>query len=142
MQRHSETLTLPYTPEQCFALVADVARYPEFLPWCKAARILSASPTAMTAELVIAFHSLRESYTSSITLTPHTRIQVQQLKGPFSTLNTTWEFTPTDNGTQLTFCLEFAFRSKILEALIGKLYFKAVEKMTHAFVTRAHALYG
>lgn len=133
---------LPYSPQQCFALVADVARYPEFLPWCKAARILSRSERSMNAELIIAFHHLRESYTSHITWDEPHSLNVRQVKGPFDLLVTQWTFAPDEHGTTLHFHMQFRFRSKLLDALIGKLYSKAVEKMTSAFVTRAHALYG
>jgi coenzyme Q-binding protein COQ10 len=143
MPRHEESLHLPYTPQQCFALVADVASYPQFLPWCKAARVLNHTDKAMTAELVIAFHHLHESYTSQITLTPDTSIEVIQTKGPFERLNTHWRFTPDENGTgcTLSFAIDFKFRSKILDALIGTLFHKATQKMTAAFVQRAHTLY-
>ena len=142
MPKHEETLTLPYTPQQCFELVADVARYPEFLPWCKAARVSSRTDYSMNAELVISFHSLRESYTSHITLERPARIEVRQINGPFEVLDTLWQFKEIDGGTEIFFSLEFRFRSRLLEAVIGKLYHKAVEKMTAAFVTRAHLLYS
>ena len=143
MPRHEETLHLPYTPEQCFALVADVASYPQFLPWCKAARIISSSQNLITAELVISFHHLRESYTSQISLTPSSRIAVRQTSGPFERLDTLWQFTPNADGDGCTilFSIDFKFRSRMLDMLIGNLFHKATQKMTAAFVARAHVLY-
>jgi coenzyme Q-binding protein COQ10 len=144
MPRHEEILHVPYSPEQCFALVKDVENYPKFLPWCKAARILSSSEHLITAELVIAFHHLRESYTSRITLTPCSRIDVHQTSGPFEHLDTIWQFSPQEQGEGCTihFAIDFRFRSKMLDMLIGSLFHKATQKMTSAFVQRSHTLYA
>lgn len=143
MHQHQETIHLPYSSQQCYELVADVASYPQFLPWCKAARILAHTENQMRAELVIMFHQLRESYTSDIHLEPYERITIEQTKGPFSQLHTVWEFHPDDasGGCTLSFAIRFQFRSKMLDMLIGNLFHKATKKMTTAFVQRAHALY-
>lgn len=142
MPAHTETQILPYTPEQLFALVADVARYPEFLPWCKAARILEKGERDMLAELVISYHHLSESYTSRVTLAPYSAIDVVMVKGPFEYLTNSWRFTPENGGTRIDFDLDFQFRSKMLERLMGGFFTKATAKMMDAFKARAAALYA
>lgn len=137
----------PYSAEQLFALVADVERYPEFLPWCRAARILSRAEGEFLGELVICFKHICENYTSRVQLFPAaapemSRIEVTMTKGPFSHLVNRWSFTPRDGGTQIDFFIDFGFRSRLLEKLIGPLFSSAAEKMAEAFRTRAHSLYG
>src|SRR5271170_6352481 len=95
MPEHRETRTLPYTPEQMFALVADVERYPEFLPWCVACRIASrVSQNEFTADLAVGFKMVREQFTSRVTLAPIERIHVHYLRGPFQYLENEWRFRP------------------------------------------------
>ena len=139
---------VPYSPRQMFELVAAVDRYPEFLPWCRAARISHKEPGMMLAELIITFKHLSEQYTSKVVLnTPQSEhspcsIQVNMTEGPFHHLTNEWSFTPHGDGTQIDFFLDFKFRSKFLEALIGTLFGRATEKMVSAFHARAQALYG
>lgn len=149
MPSHSDRHLLPYSPSQLFALVADIERYPQFLPWCRAARILSREGNAFLGELVISFRGLTESHVSRVTLNPPERnadgsgsIDVQMVRGPFDHLVNRWQFTPAQGGTQVDFFLDFRFRSKLLEMLIGGLFEKASRKMTGAFRDRAAALYG
>lgn len=142
MPTHTEQQLSPYTPEQIFDLVADVERYPEFLPWCRAGRVLERGEGWMLAELVISFAHLTERYTSRVTLQRPDAIDVVMVKGPFSCLENRWRFAPEGRGTRIDFFLDFAFRSKLLEKLIGGLFGKAAEKMVEAFKTRADQLYG
>ena len=144
-QQHSS----PYSPQQLFALVADVESYPQFLPWCRAARILSRGEGEFSAELIIAFKHISESYTSRVALFPAapcggpSRIEVTMTRGPFSHLVNNWDFVPQpDGGTQVDFYIDFGFRSRLLEKLIGPLFGAAAEKMGGAFQSRADALYG
>lgn len=146
MPAHSETRYSPYTPQQLHALVLDVVRYPEFLPWCRAARILSReSEDRFHAELVISFRHLTERYTSQVTGSGdgrEPRISVQLVSGPFEHLRNEWRFTPApEGGTTIHFLLDFKFKSRLLEMLIGNLFSRASEKMTEAFMARADALY-
>jgi coenzyme Q-binding protein COQ10 len=149
MPSHQSTELSPYSTEQLFALVADVKRYPEFLPWCRAARILSEEGNEILAELVISFAHLTESYTSRVVLTPpmhpqgEARIDVAMVKGPFSHLTNHWHFIPLpDGGTRIELELDFKFKSRLLESLIGGIFERATLKMTTAFKERAAALYG
>ena len=144
MPTHSEKRILPHKPEQLFDLVADVGRYPEFLPWCVAARVLKQCETELRAELAIGFKGIRERFISRVTLDrPSLRIDVAYEKGPFKYLNNHWQFQPHGDGQcQLDFYVDFEFRSRILEMLIGRLFDEAVRRMVRAFEQRADALYG
>lgn len=142
MPSHSDSQILPYTPQQLFDLVADVARYPEFLPWCRAARVMEPTPRTFLGELVIHYKGFTESYTSRVLLTPHSAIEVVMVKGPFEYLTNHWRFTEVKEGTQVDFVLDFKFRSKLLEAMMGGFFSKATEKMIEAFKDRAASLYG
>jgi coenzyme Q-binding protein COQ10 len=143
MPRHSETRYLPYSPEQLFELVADVARYDEFLPWVVAVRIRSSSETEMVADLVVGFNAFKERFTSRISKQRPSRIDVDYVEGPLKYLHNEWRFEPAgDGGTNVQFSVDFAFRSRIFEALAGQMFDRALRRMTGAFETRAAALYG
>lgn len=142
MPQLEEHQILPYTQEQLFQLVIDIESYPQFLPWCRAARILERSENALLGELVIVFAHITESYVSRVEWIDRSAITVTCVKGPFHHLENRWRFTPVEGGTQVDFFLDFAFKSKILDKLIGGYFTKATQKMVSAFKTRANALYG
>jgi len=143
MPRHSETRHLPYTPEQLFNLVADVERYNEFLPWVVAVRIRSASDKEIVADLVVGFSAFKERFTSRVTLDKPRRIHVEYIDGPLKYLHNEWRFDPApEGGTHLFFSVDFAFRSRIFQALAGEMFDRALRRMTDAFERRASALYG
>lgn len=148
MPVHTEIRHFPYSPRQLFDLVADVKNYPEFLPWCRAARVLEHGNGYFTAELVISFKHITEQYTSRVHLTPPERdhspaaIRVELVSGPFDHLDNRWTFEPAeDGGTTLHFHLDFAFKTRWLDKLIGGFFARATEKMVAAFSKRADALY-
>ena len=143
MPRHTETRNLPYTPEQMFDLVADVKRYHEFLPWVAATRIRSDSETLMIADLVVGFKSLKETFASRVKKHRPTDIDVDYIEGPLKYLHNSWKFGPDGKGgTEIDFCVDFAFKSRIFEALAGQMFDRALRRMIGAFETRAHELYG
>jgi coenzyme Q-binding protein COQ10 len=143
MPRHSETKHLPYPPEQLFDLVADVAHYDEFLPWVVAVRIRSSSETETVADLVVGFNAFKERFTSKVKKQRPDRIEVDYIEGPLKYLHNEWRFESTpDGGTNLCFAVDFAFKSRIFEALAGQMFDRALRRMTGAFETRAAALYG
>ena len=143
MPTHAEKKVLPYSQEQLFNLVADVAKYPEFLPWCVAARIRRREGDVFWADLMIGFKMVREKFTSKVTLTAPNRVDVVYSDGPFKYLNNHWIFEPTaDGGTMIDFYVDFEFRSKVLQTLIGALFNEAVRLMVSAFEKRARQLYG
>ena len=143
MPRHSETRHLPYTPEQMFDLVADVGRYGEFLPWVAAVRVRENSETEMVADLVVGFKALREKFTSRVIKDRPNSIHVDYLEGPLSHLTNDWRFRSDGAGGCLVdFTVDFAFRSRIFEALAGQMFGAALRRMIGAFETRAAKLYG
>ena len=143
MPRHTETRNLPYTPEQMFDLVADVKRYQEFLPWVAATRIRSDSEALMIADLVVGFKSLKETFASRVKKHRPTQIEVDYIDGPLKYLHNSWKFRPDGKGgTDIDFCVDFAFKSRIFEALAGQMFDRALRRMIGAFETRAHELYG
>jgi coenzyme Q-binding protein COQ10 len=142
MPTHAEERVLPYTPEQLFALVADIERYPEFLPWCAGARIRERGPNLVVADLIIGFRMVRERFTSRVSLEPPQRIDVAYAEGPFRHLNNHWSFSPDPGGCRLGFFVDFEFKSRLLQRLIEVLFSEAVRRMVGAFERRARDLYG
>ena len=143
MPRHSETKHLPYSPEQMFDLVADVARYDEFLPWVVAVRVRSSSPIETVADLVVGFNAFKERFTSRVVKERPGRSCVDYVEGPLKYLHNEWTFEPAaEGGTNVHFSVDFAFRSRIFEALAGQMFDRALRRMTRAFEERAAALYG
>jgi len=134
---------MPYSPEQMFDLVADVQRYQEFLPWVAATRIQSDSDRLMVADLVVGFKSIKETFTSRVTKQRPRKITVEYVEGPLKYLKNDWSFEPDGRGgTIVSFCVDFAFKSRIFEALAGQMFDRALRRMITAFEERAHALYG
>ena len=143
MPSHSERRLLPYTPEQMFDLVAAVERYPEFLPWCQEATIRSAEPEAMVCDLVIGFRMFRERFTSEVSLKRPERIDVRYRRGPLRRLENRWEFHPHGEAEcMIDFHVDFEFRSRLLQMLIGAVFHEAFRRMVGAFENRARSLYG
>ncbi|MDH7970842.1 type II toxin-antitoxin system RatA family toxin [Sphingomonas sp. AR_OL41] len=142
MPRHSETRRLPYTPEQMFDMVADVARYAEFLPWVTAVRVRSDTPTEMVADLIVGFKGLRETFTSKVGKTRPTSIHVDYLDGPLKYLRNDWHFRPDPAGCQVDFSVDFEFKNRMFEMLAGQVFGSALRKMIGAFEERAAVLYG
>jgi coenzyme Q-binding protein COQ10 len=143
--KHSEERFTPYSPQQLYALVTEIERYPEFLPWCRAARVTERTQDYFLGELVISFKHITERYVSKVSGQPNApepTIDVTLVSGPFDYLTNHWRFVPIDGGTMIHFSVDFRFRSRILETLIGGLFARAAEKMTRAFMDRAEALYG
>jgi coenzyme Q-binding protein COQ10 len=143
MPRHSETKYLPYSPEQMFDLVADVARYDEFLPWVSAVRVRSSSETEMVADLIVGFNAFKERFTSRITKDKPSHIIVDYIEGPLKYLKNEWRFEAApESGTNVHFSVDFAFKSRLFETLAGAMFDRALRRMTGAFELRAAALYG
>lgn len=139
---------MPYSADEMFALIADVPSYPEFLPWCSAARIRSRRESengeVLDADLVISFKLFRERFGSRVTLRPEVgEIDVVYLDGPFRYLNNHWKFTPIDDDScEVNFFVDFEFRSRTLQALIGLVFNEAMQRIVRAFEKRAAVLYG
>ncbi|MDD8023988.1 MAG: type II toxin-antitoxin system RatA family toxin [Paracoccaceae bacterium] len=150
MPTHSEKRVMPYMAAQMYALVADVPRYPEFLPWNSAARVRSRRPGAepgsevLEADLVISFKVFRERFGSRVVLWPdRKRIDTEYLDGPFKYLRSWWQFADrADGGCDVEFFVDFEFRNAILQKVIGVVFDEAMRRIVRAFEDRAAALYG
>ncbi|MCB6177192.1 type II toxin-antitoxin system RatA family toxin [Rhodobacter sp. Har01] len=147
MPTHHEIKRLPYTAQQMYDLVADVARYPEFLPWNSAARIRSLTPipggTLMEADLVISFKVFRERFGSRVQLLANERrIITEYIDGPFRFMRSTWAFRDAPGGCEVEFFVDFEFRNAILQGIIGVVFNEAMTRVVRAFERRANALYG
>lgn len=148
MPRHSETKRLPHRAQQMYDLVADVGRYPEFLPWTAAARIKSRtlveSGEVMEADLVISFKVFRERFGSRVTLLPDQQmILTEYVEGPFRHLKSVWRFRDLpEGGCEVAFEVDFEFRNAILAGVIGLVFNEAMQRVVRAFETRAAKLYS
>ena len=145
MTTHAESRVLPYTADVMYAVVADVEKYPEFLPWCAALRILSKERVkdrdVLRAEMLGGFGALRERYTSRVVLDAAARtVDVAQTDGPFRQLESRWRFTPQSEGCRVDFSIAFEFKNRLLNAVAGNAFEQALLKMTDAFEARARAL--
>ena len=148
MPTHSETRHLPYSAQQMYDLVADVARYPEFLPWCAAARIRSTRDipdggVVMEADLVISFKVFRERFGSRVTLWPAKyKIDTEYLDGPVRYMKSNWAFADAPGGCEVTFFVDFEFKNAVLQGIIGVVFNEAMQRIVRAFERRAAELYG
>ena len=146
MPTHTEKRIMPYTAKQMYDLVADVETYPDFLPWCAATRIRkvtkNSNKTIIEADLIIAFKVFRERFGSRVTLKDEKfSIDVEYLDGPFKYLNNHWIFRDVDGGCEADFFVDFEFKSRVLQALIGVVFNEAMQRIVKAFEMRADDLY-
>lgn len=143
MPHHHERRSLPHSAEQMYDLVADVSRYPEFLPWVSAIRIRKDTEDEMLADMIVGFKSLRETFSSRVVKIPKKSIVVDYLDGPMKHLHNAWTFEDVEGGGSIVdFTVDFSFRNRVFEALAGQFFDSALRKMTTAFIERADALYG
>jgi coenzyme Q-binding protein COQ10 len=147
MPAHSEVKILPYSPELMYDLVADVAKYPEFLPWTAAARVRTRKAIAggevLEADLVISFKVFREKFGSLVTLLPDEgRILTEYIDGPFKHLKSVWQFRPNTVGCEVNFSVDFEFKNPILAGIIGLVFNEAMQRVVRAFEARAASLYA
>ncbi|MDB3964684.1 type II toxin-antitoxin system RatA family toxin [Amylibacter sp.] len=146
MPTHTEKRIMPYTAKQMYDLVADVETYPDFLPWCAATRIRKVTKdshkTIIEADLIIAFKVFRERFGSRVTLKDEKfSVDVEYLDGPFKHLNNHWIFRDVDGGCEADFFVDFEFKSRVLQALIGVVFNEAMLRIVKAFEMRADDLY-
>lgn len=138
MISHRETRFVPYPADLMYAVVSDVEKYPQFLPWVVALRVLSRGENRMSAEMVVGYGALRERYTSDVRLDPaERRVDVAQVSGPFKTLENHWRFTPQGEDCEIEFSILFEFKSRLLHGVAGAKFEKVMLKMVEAFEARA-----
>lgn len=148
MPTHAEKKILPHSADQMYNLIGDIVSYPDFLPWCAGARIRKHikhdDHEVIDADLIISFKVFREKFGSRVTLHPDKReIVVEYLDGPFRYLNNHWRFTDLDEGRcEVDFFVDFEFKSRTLQAIIGLVFNEAMQRIVSAFERRAKDIYG
>jgi coenzyme Q-binding protein COQ10 len=149
MPQFSSKRRVSHSAPQMFDLVADVERYPEFVPLCKSLKIRqrTAKPDGteiVVADMTVSFKLVREAFTSRVTLDrPNLKILVEYLRGPFSNLENRWSFEPrSDNACDVGFFLAYEFKSRMLAMLMGTMFDTAFQRFAAAFEKRADAIYG
>lgn len=146
MKTVQKSVLIWYSAEEMFALVKDVARYPEFLPWCSLGRVISEDEHGMEAEVGIAFKGLSQTFVTRNTHVPGREIRLKLVKGPFSALDGVWTFTPVgqegERACRVSFTLNYGFASHTLALLVGPVFDKIAASMVDAFVKRADQVYG
>ena len=149
MTHAEDTRNVPHQAEQMFDLVADIKRYPEFLPWCHAIRVRSeevsdAGKGLIVADMIARFKGFEERFTTRVSLDREAlAIDVAYVDGPFRYLVNTWRFTLlADRRSRVHFTIDFEFRSRLLQLLARSMFERALVKLSDAFVKRADALYG
>lgn len=146
MKTVHKSVLIWYSAEEMFALVTDVAKYCEFLPWCDRASVLEVAPDVMKAEIGIAFSGIHQTFTTRNTQVPGREVRMKLLEGPFSNLDGCWKFEPLGGAGQrackVTLELQYAFKSAALAALVGPVFDRIAGSMVDAFVKRAEQVYG
>ena len=148
MPQYETTRIVAHAPERMFALVADVERYPEFLPMCEALKVRSLRErdgvTLLVADMTVGYKAIRETFTSQVVLKPaDSRIEVKYIDGPFKYLTNLWRFEAGESGgTTIHFFIDYEFKSRILGALMGAMFDRAFRMFAEAFEKRADQIYG
>ncbi|WP_180684101.1 type II toxin-antitoxin system RatA family toxin [Tepidicella baoligensis] len=146
MKSIHKTVLIWHSPHEMFELVTDVARYPEFLPWCSHGEVLERTPDGMVASIGMSIGGVRKTFTTRNTHVDDRRIHLELVDGPFSHMDGTWEFKPVGDGQQracrIDFTLNYGFASATLAALVGPVFDKIAGSLVDAFVKRADQVYG
>lgn len=146
MKTIHKTVLLWHSPHDMFALVTDVERYPQFLPWCESGQVLERTDSGMVARIGMSLSGLRQHFTTRNTHILDRQVRIELLDGPFSRLEGTWDFLPVGDGSQrackIDFRLQYAFSSAMLSKLVGPVFDKIASTLVDAFVKRADAVYG
>lgn len=148
MPQFETTRRVNHPAEKMFALVADIEKYPEFLPLCEALTVRSRRErdgrTLLVADMTVGYKAIRETFTSQVHLKPdELAIDVKYLDGPFKYLSNVWRFDPVgETACDVCFFISYEFRSRVLGALMGAMFDRAFRMFTDAFEKRANAIYG
>ena len=147
MPKFEATRRVAHTPDEMFALVADVEKYPEFLPLCERLAVRSRKErdgkTVLVADMSIGYKAIRETFTTQVLLNPaENLIDVKYIDGPFKYLTNVWRFDPAEGGCEVHFFIDYEFKSRILGAVMGTMFDRAFRMFSEAFEKRADAVYG
>ena len=147
MAHFQTTRRVHHSADEMFALVADVEKYPEFLPLCQQLNVRSRrerdGKTLLVADMTVAYKMVRETFSTQVLLKPdERRIDVKYVEGPFRYLDNRWTFKPEGEGSAIHFFIDYEFRSRILGGLMGSMFDRAFRMFAEAFEKRADAVYG
>lgn len=146
MKTVKKSVLIWYNPQEMYLLVTGVKQYPEFLPWCDQARVVSSDDTGMTAEVGIAFSGIRQTFTTRNVHLTDRQVRIELVNGPFSHLDGEWNFLPLGDGAQrackVELTLSYKFANATLGKLIGPVFDKIASSLVDAFVKRAGQVYG
>ena len=146
MKTVNKSVLIWYSPAEMYALVTQVDKYPEFLPWCDRAQVLATDADGVTGEVGIAFSGIRQTFTTRNTHVPDQKVGMKLVKGPFSQLEGEWRFLPVGNGSEracrVELTLHYGFDNVALAALVGPVFDRIASSMVEAFVARAEQVYG
>ena len=146
MKTITKSVLIWFSPQEMYVLVTDVAQYPQFLPWCDRARVITADASGMTAEVGIAFSGIRQSFTTRNTHVPGSQVVMTLVNGPFSHLDGEWNFLPLGDGSQrackVELKLSYGFNNAMLGKVVGPVFDKIASSLVDAFVKRAKQVYS
>lgn len=142
MAKHSSTTLVSFTPEQMYTLVADMDRYPEFIPWIVKARKYDVKEDRFMSEMTFAFKGLRETFHTQDFIVPNESIRIQLVSGPFRDLESEWRFSPAEGGARIDFFINFSFKNRLLDFTLGPVFGEASKRMVEAFKQRATEIYA
>ena len=143
MHTVQRSVLVPYSCAQMFDLVADVEKYPEFMPWCGGAQVLARDEDGMQASIVISFAGLKQKFTTLNKHEPPTLITLQLVDGPFSALTGRWEFHAlAQDACKVLYTMEYAFSSRMLEKVVGPVFNRIASSFIDSFTQRAQTRYG
>lgn len=142
MRSIQRSALVPYTAEQMFAIVNDVRRYSDFLPWCSSSQVLSESPVEMVATIEMSANGMQRSFTTRNTLEPPNSIKMKQQQGVFTSLNGEWLFAALgDDGCKVSLDLNFDMPKAMMMMGVGRVFDKAADRMVEVFCQRATQIY-
>ncbi|UCI24091.1 type II toxin-antitoxin system RatA family toxin [Mesorhizobium sp. B2-8-5] len=147
MPKFEATRRVAHTPQEMFALVADIEAYPQFLPLCESLTVRSRKErdgrTILVADMSIGYKAIRETFTTQVLLNPAEHaIDVKYIDGPFKYLSNIWRFDPAGSGCEVHFFIDYEFKSRILGAVMGTMFDRAFRMFSEAFEKRADVIYG
>ncbi|MET0195376.1 MAG: type II toxin-antitoxin system RatA family toxin [Hyphomicrobiaceae bacterium] len=146
MKTVHKSVLIWYSADEMYSLVTDVARYPEFLPWCDKTRVLDEDATGMTAEIGLSFGGMHQKFTTRNTHVPGREVRLKLVDGPFSNLDGIWKFEPVgeagERACRVDLDLSYGFNNFALQALVGPVFDKVASSLVEAFVKRAEQVYG
>jgi ribosome-associated toxin RatA of RatAB toxin-antitoxin module len=143
MRTVERSALVPYSPQQMFALVQDIERYPEFVPWVAGATVLSRSAAEVVGRLEMQRAGFRETFTTRNVLHPPQRMELKLVQGPFKSLDGQWTFEPiADRGTRIQLRMRFEFANPVAALLLSSTFEKSCNQLVDAFVARARTSYG